>query len=167
MIRAAAIGRSRLCGSNFQAGWGRGSLETGETLGLAAGLSQPCQIGLHLVVGFEGLQSRVQDGGCSGVIRVFDAVVHPFAFAACVDDAGVAKIGEVSRYLRLALLQNFDKVADAHFAAVHEVEQTKAGRVGEGGEEANQIRRFGGTAHFFNIRLDGYVGHWIYSFKQI
>jgi hypothetical protein len=73
----------------------------------------------------------------------------------------------VSRYFGLALLQNFDEVADADFAAVHEIEQTKAGRVGEGGEEANQVDRFPRAAHFSNIRLDGYVNKIIYSFKQI
>jgi hypothetical protein len=138
---------ARLRHSTFQADWGGGSLKGDKTLGLAAGFSQPCQIGLHLMVGFEGLQSGVQDGGCSGVIGTPDAVVHPFAFSACVDDAGVAKIGEVSRYFGLALFENFYEVADAHFAAIHQIEQTKAGRVGEGGEEANQIRRFGGAAH--------------------
>jgi hypothetical protein len=126
-------------------------------LWLAAGFAQPREIGLHLGIGFEGRQGGIEDCGCPGVIGAFDAVVHPLAFAACVDDAGVAEVGEVPGYLGLALLEDFDEVADADFAAVHEIEQAEAGWVGESGEEANQVERFRGAAHFSNIRLDGYV----------
>jgi len=56
--------------------------------------------------------------------------VHPLALAAWGDDTGVAEVGEVSGYLGLALPEDFDKVADAHLAAIHEIEEAKAGGVG-------------------------------------
>jgi hypothetical protein len=110
MIRAAAAGRSRLRQSTFQADGGGGSLKGDKTLGLAAGFSQPCQIGLHLVVGFERLQGGIQDGGRSRVIGSLDAVVHPLAFAACVDDSGVAKISTLQQ---LAVQREIERIGRA------------------------------------------------------
>jgi arsenite methyltransferase len=83
--------------------------------------------------------------------------VHPLAFAARGDNAGFAQVGEMARDFRLALAQDLDKVADADFAAGHEVEQAKAGGVCQGGKKAGQRDGFGGASHaIYCIRIDKY-----------
>src|ERR1019366_9522597 len=61
------------------------------------------------------------------------------------------------RNLGLALLQNLYEIADTYFAAIHQIEQPQPCRIGERSEQANQVERFGETAHGKNIRLDRYV----------
>ena len=83
--------------------------------------------------------------------------MHPFPVAARVYQAGVAQVGQVARNLGLALPENFNKIADADFAAVHEIEQAETGAVGERSKEAEQVESPGDADHFYNIRLDRYV----------
>ena len=68
-----------------------------------------------------------------------DAVVHPLAFAACGDDAGIAEVGEVPGDFRLGLIEDFDEVADADFLIAHEIEEAEASLVGECLEEAFEL----------------------------
>jgi hypothetical protein len=110
------------------------TLECYEPLRLTAGLAQPGEVGLHVAVCFEGLEGCVEDRGCSWVVRSLDAVVHPLAFASRLHYSGAAQVGEVPGDLRLALLQDLDEVTDTDLAAVHEIQQSEACRVGERGE---------------------------------
>jgi hypothetical protein len=135
----------------------RCALKGDEALRLAAGFAKPGEVGLHLAVGCEGLERGVEDGGGAMVQGPLNAVVHPLAVAAGADDAGVAQIGQMPRNLGLALLENFNEVADADLAAIHEIEQAEASAVGKRSEEAGQVERFGRARHFYNIRLDRYV----------
>jgi hypothetical protein len=127
-------------------GYGR-VLQGDEALGIAAGFAELCEVGLHLRVGAEGSEGRVQDGGGSGVGEAVDAVVHPLAFAAGFDDAGASQVGEVAGDFGLRLAEDLDEVADADLVAGHEVEQAEAGGVGERGEEAGRVEGFCGASH--------------------
>ena len=102
-------------------------------------------------VGLEGGEGCVEDGEGVGVGGRVDAVVHPFAVAAGGDDAGFAQVGEVAGDLGLGLPEDFDEVADADFAAVHEVEEAQAGGVGERGEEQGEVEGLGAARHGFII----------------
>jgi len=136
------------------------AVEGDEALGFTAGPGEAGQVGLHVAVGLEGEQGGVEDGEGAGVGGALDAVVHPLPFAAGGDDAGVAEVGEVAGDFGLALLEDFDEVADADFPACHEVEETQAGGVGEGCEETSETREIefaGGFCHESNIRLDRYI----------
>ena len=118
-----------------------------EALGLTAGVGQCGQIGAHLAVSVEGAERGVEDGGGSGIGWGLDRVVHPFPFAAGGDDAGIAQVSQVAGDLGLALPEDLDEIADADFAAVHQVEQPEACGIGKSGEEASQIEGFGGAGH--------------------
>jgi hypothetical protein len=130
-------------------GWDGCALQGYEALGLTAGVAEAGEIALHLLAGGEGFESGVEDGEGGGVVGGLDAIVHPLAFAASVDDACAAEVGEVAGDLGLGLLEDFDEVADADLAVIHEVEQTEAGGVGEGCEEEDRIEGFGGASHDF------------------
>lgn len=73
--------------------------------------------------------------------------MHPLPFSARGDDSGPAQVGEVPRDLGLALTEDLDEVADADFAAIHEVEQAQTRAIGEGGEERSQIGKGDGPGH--------------------
>lgn len=49
--------------------------------------------------------------------------------------------------LGLALAQNLDQVADAHFATSDEIQQAQACSVDKGGKQGNEIRRSGPNTH--------------------
>jgi hypothetical protein len=60
-----------------------------------------------------------------------DSVVHPFAFASRSYDAHASKVREMPRNLGLALPENLDEVADAHFPSVHEVQKPQTSAIRE------------------------------------
>lgn len=77
--------------------------------------------------------------------------MHPLSFAARSDDAGPAEVGQVAGDLGLALLEDFDEIANADLSAMHQVEQAKPGGVGQRGEKADEIEGFGLASHQFII----------------
>ena len=79
--------------------------------------------------------------------RPVNSVVHPLPFPARGDDPGPSQVREMARNLGLALAQDLDEVTDADFAAVHQVEQTKARAVRQCGEERCQVRIRGSSGH--------------------
>ena len=123
------------------------ALQSYEALRLAAGVAETGEVGLHLFAGVEGFERRVEDGAGGGVGGGLDAVVHPLAFAAGCDDAGAAEVGEMAGDLGLRLFEDFDEVTHADLAAIHKVEQTETGGIGEGCEEEDRVERFGGSCH--------------------
>lgn len=116
-------------------------------MGFATGAAKPGEVLLHGGVVVEGVKGGFEDGLCAGVGGSLNAIVHPLAVAAGGDDACVAEVGEVAGDLGLALAEDFDEVADADLATVHEVEQAQADGVGESCEEAGEIEGFLGTTH--------------------
>jgi len=97
-------------------------LQCDEAMRFATSFIESREIRLHFAVCFEGGEGSFKDGCCASVVWPLDAVVHPLPFPPSADDSGVAEIGEMAGYLRLALIQNLDEVADADLAAVHQVE---------------------------------------------
>ena len=65
--------------------------------------------------------------------------MHPLALAASSDDTGAAQISEMAGDLGLALAEDFDKVADADLALVHQVQQSQTSGIRESGEELGQV----------------------------
>jgi hypothetical protein len=65
--------------------------------------------------------------------------VHPFSLSARPDDSSVSQIGQVSGDLGLALLQNRDKIANAHLLTIHQVEQSETCGIGKRSKQANQV----------------------------
>ena len=61
--------------------------------------------------------------------------MHPASLAPRGNQAGTAKIGQMTRDFRLAQPQDIHKVADANFPVGDEVEQAEAGAIGEGAKE--------------------------------
>jgi hypothetical protein len=53
--------------------------------------------------------------------------------------------------LRLPLIQNLDKVADADFLLSHEIQEAEAGMVAERLKETLHIKRFRFRCHAFSI----------------
>lgn len=75
----------------------------------------------------------------------------PKPFATSGDQSAAPQVREMTGDLRLARLQSLDKVADAHFAIAHEIEQPQAGTVGQGAEQRFEIEL--GFCHFGLPRL--------------
>jgi len=73
--------------------------------------------------------------------------VHPFALAACADEARAAQVGEVARDLGLALAEHIDEITDADFAAIDEIEQAEARGIAERGEDLGEGSEMGSTGH--------------------
>jgi len=94
---------------------------------------------LHQLVAVERGQHGGEDGTGRSIGGRADAVVHPFAFAAGGDDAGLAQEGKVPGDFGLALAQDCDQVADADLATGDEVEQAEPRGVSKRGEHAGQI----------------------------
>jgi hypothetical protein len=84
-------------------------------------------------------------------------------------DAGLAQVREVPRDLGLALAEDFDEVADADFAARHEVEQAQARRVGQAAKRRGRSKGGlgGATRHVHCIRLDKYDMALIYLLRRM
>jgi hypothetical protein len=61
--------------------------------------------------------------------------MNPLSIASRGDQAGAAKICEVTRDLRLVRLQDLDTRANAEFIVSEKLDQTQAGRIGEGLKE--------------------------------
>ena len=61
--------------------------------------------------------------------------MHPLAFAAGGDDAGLAQIGEVARDFWLGLAEDFNQIADADLLVAHEIEKAQARIIAQGLEE--------------------------------
>jgi len=144
-----------------------GALESHELFGAAAGFSKLHEVCLHLAIGGESGQGRVEDCGGAAIGGALDAVVNPFPFAPGAYDAGVTQVSEMARNLGLALAEDFDKVADADFAAIHEIEQAQAGGIGKRGEESREVEWLRYTWHDLNIRLDGCIMALIYLHLRI
>lgn len=66
--------------------------------------------------------------------------MHPLAVSAGLNDSGMAEIRQMPRYLRLALFEDFNKVADAQFLVPHQVEQAEPRLVSQSLEEALHIQ---------------------------
>jgi arsenite methyltransferase len=125
-------------------------LQSYKSLRLAACPVEPGPVSLHGAISLEPIKRRSQDGRCNGV-EVPDFVVHPPPFPARIDDAGLAEVREVAGDLGLALLEDFNEIADADLAPIHEVEQAQAGRVSQCGEELGEVTGVGEAAHAHNI----------------
>jgi hypothetical protein len=66
--------------------------------------------------------------------------MHPLAVAPRLNDPGAAQIGQVPGNLRLALLQNLHKVADANLLLSHEVKEAESRGVAEGLKETFDVK---------------------------
>jgi hypothetical protein len=149
--------------ANVEGHGARGAGGHDEFLRGAAGAIEFDQVNLHLLVRGQRGEDGGENGGGSLVGRRHDAVVHPLALAARGDNAGVAQVGQMAGDLGLAMTENFDKEADADFAAAHEVEQAQACGVGQRRKEGGESCRFGTACHEFIIeanymRVDKYDG---------
>jgi hypothetical protein len=49
--------------------------------------------------------------------------MDPFAVAPGFDNPGTSQVRKMPGYFRLTLLQNFHKVANAHLATIHQIQQ--------------------------------------------
>lgn len=87
----------------------------------AAGAVEAGEVGLRARLAAEDGERFLKDAGGGEVAGLGDAVMHPLAFAAGFHEAGAAQIGKVAGDLGLALAQDLDEIADADFAAVHQV----------------------------------------------
>jgi hypothetical protein len=96
----------------------------------AAGLVQEAQIALHLFLPRQPRQRLTQNAGRACMCRGHDLVMHPFALAPCLDNAGSSQIGKVSRDLWLALLQDLHEVANAYLPSIHQVQKPQACSIG-------------------------------------
>src|SRR5208337_2168149 len=76
-----------------------------------------------------------------------DSVVHPFALAARRYHTRPAQICKVSRNLGLALPEDLDEIADAHFPSVHEVQQSQASAIAERRKQHGKVVGFAGRVH--------------------
>ena len=50
-------------------------------------------------------------------------VMHPLAIAPGLNNSRTSQIRKMTRYLRLPLLSNLHKVANAHLTSIHQVQQ--------------------------------------------
>jgi len=125
---------------HLNVGWNWRCLKRDKLQGLAAGPAQSPEIRLHFDIYLERFQCGIENGCCSGIFGALHTVVHPFPFATCGYDTGASQIGEMSRYLRLALLQDFDKITDTDLAAVHEIEQPEPRGIGQSGKHASEVK---------------------------
>lgn len=81
-----------------------------------------------------------------------EAVIHPQAFAAGLDKAGAAKVGQVAGRLRLRNLETLVDVAHADLAREEQAENPQPGRVAERLEQSGERVYLG-----FHIRVDKYT----------
>jgi hypothetical protein len=119
------------------AGQGRGqgsTLKGDKTAWLATCLAEPGKVRLHLAISGKRREGGIEYGESAGLGGTLDAVVHPLPFPARRNDSGTAEVGKMARDLGLALAQDLNKVTNADFAAVHQVEQAQAGAISQRGE---------------------------------
>lgn len=88
-------------------------------------------VALHLRIVFEFCTEFGEDSGDVCVGGLSQAIVSPFAIAACGDESGAAQIGEVSRDLGLVGSQDFHARADAEFVVAEQVYEPQARWIGE------------------------------------
>jgi len=68
------------------------------------------------------MAQRFLQNGCGyGIGWCHETVMHPFPLPPCRDDSFPAKIGEMTRYFRLADSKNSYEIADADFTISHQV----------------------------------------------
>lgn len=91
----------------------------------AARSAESRQISLQVFLFPERRQRFPQNLRSARVRGDNDPVVHPFALAPRSYHTRPTEISEVPRDLRLALPENFDEIADADLATVHQIQQTK------------------------------------------
>ena len=117
------------------------SQKSGEFCRTAAGSGQTRPVRLHRPLFREPGQGLAQYLSSAQTRRHDDAVVHPPAIAPRLDDSSPAKVGQVPGYFGLALLQNFDKIADANLLISHHVHQAETRIVPEGLKEPLHVER--------------------------
>jgi hypothetical protein len=66
--------------------------------------------------------------------------MHPFAVTPSLNDPGAAQICQMPGNLRLRLLQNLHKVADANLLLSHEVKEAEPSGVAEGLKESFNVK---------------------------
>ena len=106
-------------------------------------MAEALAVAAHLGIVAEGGPNLVQDARGVRIGRNHDAVVHPQALAAGGDNAGAAQISEVAGNFGLIGLQDFDEIADAEFGVAHEVQEAKAGAIGQRAKQGFEWHRFG------------------------
>jgi len=136
----------------------RRTLQPGKLLRPAASPLQPRQIRLHLLVLGQRSKHRIQYRSRPPISRTFQTIMHPLAVPPRAHQPGSPQIRQMPRDLRLPLAQNLDKVADAHLAPAHQVQQTQARRISQRCKHQRQINWLLCLSHKNQyIRLDKYV----------
>jgi len=83
---------------------------------------QPGALDLHALFIPEGIEGSVEDG-CGGAIGWgHDAVVHPFSLAPRRNNARIAQVRQMTRYLGLRRTEYLNQVTDADLAIAHQVQ---------------------------------------------
>ena len=109
-------------------------------------------IRLHGLFCLQGREGLMKDLLGARVRRRHDAIVHPLAFAACGNDAGLAQIGEMAGDFGLRAFQDVDQVADADFPVADEVENAQASDIGERLKETFEVE-WGFSGHVYIFAL--------------
>jgi len=113
----------------------RGALRGNIFFRFAAGPRQSRPVCLHGFVLAQAGEYGSQNAPASDVLGCLDPIVHPFAFAFCRDDPGMAQVGQVAGDFRLAFSGEVHQKIDTDFTSLHQVEQTEPSVVGQGPEE--------------------------------
>ena len=80
-------------------------------------------VSLHLLIAGQPRHDVVQDLSGVGIVRFYNSIMDPLAFAAGAYNSCAPEIREVSADLRLIRFQDFDKKAHANFFCAHEMKQ--------------------------------------------
>lgn len=107
----------------------RSALQGRGLLRNTAGAVEARAVGLHGFFSAQNGQRFPENLRGPRIARKDDSVVHPFAIATGADDASPPEVGQVARNLGLAPAEDFDEVADADLATVHQVEEPETGGV--------------------------------------
>ena len=81
-------------------------------------------------------------------MRSRETVVNPLSIAARIDDAGAAEICEMTRDLRLWIVENLDEVTDAQLPRRKQIEDAQSRRIAERLKKPGEFR---GAAHVSSI----------------
>lgn len=93
---------------------------------------------------------------CGTIVwRHDNPVVHPLAITPGGHNAGVPQVSEMSRNLRLRLIEYLHEVADAEFLVSHQVQEPEPRVVSQRLEESLEIEVFCLRRHEYDyIRID-------------
>jgi len=111
------------------------------------GFAEPTEVRLHPLVMSKRCQCLAENLDRAGVAGNDNSVVHPLSLAPRGNHTGAPQICQVTRNLGLALPENLDEVANAHFPAIHQVQQPEPGAIGERGKQERQIEGLRGAFH--------------------